>query len=184
MNIKKMRILSIDPGCNFTGVTIMELAVDGSIHVIFVETIKTNKLLTNMQDVIYRHGERFTKNLIVTARITKLLQLYTPSLVVSEAPYLGKFPQAFAALVEVINGIKLAVYTHDPSLEFFTIEPSVVKRNLKVSGTSKDKGLIKQALLLQPTTYESYLDVNTFDEHSCDSVAVGLAACTELNDIN
>jgi Holliday junction resolvasome RuvABC endonuclease subunit len=179
-----MRILSLDPGTNFTGVALLELDKDGVIAVILAETINANTECKHYKDVEYIHGLRYAKIIAIETRLKELLSLFNPQLVISESPYFNPTrPQAFSALVEVLSMFRSAVYRFNPSIVFETIDPSSIKNSLSVKGNSGDKLLMKQALINTGLIYYNNLDVNGFDEHTVDAVAVGYARCIELNNL-
>lgn len=177
-----IRILSIDPGTYYTGVAIMDLNHLGEINIRFVETIDSGHLSLNMGDVVYVHGDRFARILAITHQITNIINQYQPNVVVSESPYMGRFPAAYGALVEVLSMIRLTIYHHNPSMGFLTIEPSAVKQAFNVKGTSGDKNLMYLSLLKLNLVFDTYLHQRKFDEHSIDAIAVGYAHCKRLNE--
>ena len=127
---------------------ILDLLLTDTVNVVFAETIDSAKLIKRLDYITEIHSERFAKIYAINKRIDKLLKLYTPHIVVSESPFINtRRPDAFAALVEVISAIRTTIFNHDPSVPFYTIDPSSVKRNMGVSGISGDKNLMKQALL-------------------------------------
>ena len=177
-----IRILSIDPGTYHTGIAIMDLDYLGKINIRFVETIDSEHLSLTMGDVIHIHGDRFARILAITRQITHLMELYKPNVIVSESPYMGRFPTAYGALMEVLAMIRLTIYQCNPSMEFLTIEPSVVKQAFNVKGTSGNKQLMYEGLLKLNLDFDTYLHWQNFDEHSIDAIAVGYAHCKRLNE--
>ena len=175
------RILAIDPGTHHTGTAIIDLSVTNTIHVPFVETIHIDALLNRYQDVTHVHGIRYASHIAIATQIKHLLEQYQPNIVVSEAPYYSAYLEAYAALVELINIIRHTVYQHDTSMSFKTIDAASVKMNMGVKGNSGDKSLMREKLLAYPLSYESYLVPSLFDEHSVDSLCVGLTWCNRLD---
>jgi hypothetical protein len=94
---------------------------------------------------------------------------------VSESPYMGKFPAAYAALVSCINAIRSGCSNYDPTLYLDIIDPATIKKQLGVPGNSGDKSLITKAIEKSETIDTSLIDLSILDEHSVDSIAVGHA---------
>ena len=109
----------------------------------------------------------------INLRLAKLLLMYKPDKIVSESPYLGKFPASFAALVELLYAFRLTVFDYNPSIYMFTIDPPTVKKHMGVKGTSSDKTLMQQGLKKKKINYNEYRFLD-LDEHAVDAMCVGL----------
>ena len=184
MDPKKVTVLSIDPGTNCTGVSIItyEEGQDPFIH--HVETIKAERLALRYMFVIGIHGIRYAKILAVADRLYKLFTVYKPDMVVSESPYMGRFAQAFGALTEMLAEIRNRLFLYNATMYLNTLEPSIVKKFLGVKGTSGDKEAMRTAVLKQALSYSTYIKPEELDEHSIDSIAVGLCFISKLNSSN
>ncbi len=177
-----MRILSIDPGTNRTGVSILEYR--DAPFVLFSETIYAEKMLYQQPYIEEIHGSRFARIYITASHIEKLLYIYKPDIVVSESPYMGKFANSFAALTELITSIRMMTFHYNDRLEFVLIDPASVKKFMGVSGKSGDKELMRKALTKQQLSYESSISINNLDEHAVDSIAIGLWLIDKLCSIH
>ena len=166
------RILSIDPGTNFTGATIMDITSDGVITTIFADTIKTEWLIRTSNPMVEIHGKRFTKINHIGESIAELLRIYNPNVVISEAPYLGRFPQSFAALVELLMELRHRLFQYNVSMPLLSIDPSSVKKSMGVKGNSSDKG--EMTIALHKEKIKHIRPVDTMDEHTVDATCVGL----------
>lgn len=175
----RIRILSLDPGTNHTGYSILDMDIDGNIDIVYSGTLEGVELAKPNSFIEHIHGHRFSKIISIGARLFELFELYKPEVVISEAPYLGKFPQSFAALTEMLYEFRRRVFEYDPSIYFHTVDPSTVKKNLKVSGKSGDKNLVKIAVFNQQLTYLT-CDRERLDDHGIDSIAVGLIFLHQL----
>lgn len=184
-DLNSYTILSIDPGTNCTGVSILQINNDTkAVVILHSETIKAEKLALGYIFVMGIHGLRYAKILSVADRIDKLLRVYSPDLIVTESPYMGRFAQAFAALTELIAEIRNRVFLYNPNMVLNTVEPSIVKKNLGVKGTSGDKNAMREAILKYPLSYRSYIEPENLDEHAIDSIAVGLCFSNNINSFN
>lgn len=180
-----MRILALDPGTNRTGVSIIDYDDnDGTPLVIMVETIKADRLSLQIQYVIDVHGSRFARILSTGDRLRILLEMYQPDAVASESPYLGRFPQSFAALTEILTEFRRRLFEWEPSKTLHVIDPSTVKVFMGVKGTSPDKDLMTKALAKKALLYSEYINPNDLDEHSIDSLCVNLCFANRLLSIN
>ena len=182
MNNRSLRILSIDPGTSYTGICIADLFSDDILRVRFVETINAERLAKHLRDIEHIYGARYARILAIGNQLQHLLELYSPDVIVSEAPFYNPSrPQAYGALVEVVTMLKTTVCRYNSSLTFVSIDPSTVKKGVGVSGASGDKDLMKLALQKCNILYEAYLNPNSFDEHSVDAVAVAFGYCKTIN---
>jgi Holliday junction resolvasome RuvABC endonuclease subunit len=169
------RILAIDPGTNALGVAVLDVDIDKAIVTVqHATTIDISKLSQNYPQLIMIHGERVSKLHAVEMALFKMFRAWKPDEIVSEAPYLGRFPQAFSALVECLSSIRRAVMEYNRALPLPTIDPASVKKAVGVSGKSGDKDAITVAIQRQPDLLMN-VNVNDLDEHARDAIAVGYA---------
>lgn len=177
----RTRILSIDPGSNSTGISILELDNNNNITVLFVTTLNPTAELFKYRHVIQQHGERFAKFVYICDILTTLLIQYNPRYVVCEAAYMAKFPQAFAVLTEEIALLRMTVYKYDSSIPFNMEGASSVKSAIGVSGKVHDKGLVRNAIIGLNLHYADGINLDTLDEHSFDAIAIGVSHCMKVN---
>lgn len=166
--------LSIDPGTNMLGTTINAITHDNRWVVLNTHTTNIKALLQHRfpPHLIELHGERFFKALLCGEVIFKLSKTWDVSAIVSESPYMGKFPQAFGALTECLFAMRCHGYEFDSHIQFNTIDPATIKNHVGVKGNSGNKALMKAAV---QRLVGSMLDIEYADEHSVDSMSVGYA---------
>lgn len=176
-----MRLLSIDPGTNHLGYTFFEVAGVGDIRVLDIGTLEVAKYAQRFTGIIDVHGEKIAKLYGIEVFIAEYLNRWCPTVVVSESPYMGRFPAAFAALVECLSSIRNALIEYDRSIPLDTTDPASVKQALGVSGKSGNKELITLALsgVIDFFSMHKRFDIYALDEHARDSLAVGLALLQE-----
>jgi len=172
------RIMAIDPGTNTLGVSILSLCLESSrITVEHVSTLVAENMVNPYTGIQEYYGERFTKLYALQNALTYLMHQFDIHAVVSESPYLGRFPQAFAALTECMCTLRNAMLSYNPYMTLDTIDPATIKSNIGVSGKSGDKTLMRDAVINLFQRNEIYVvsDINiyTLDEHSLDSLAAG-----------
>ena len=168
-----VRVVSIDPGMNM-GICVSNLDfTQQKQEVLFVDTFYIDKKKKGFEDKPYGLA---SNALINTQTIRKLigdvLQEYQPDVVICEAAFLGKFPQACASLCLCLNAIETAVFDYDYDVGFYTFDPPTVKNAMGVYGRSKDKDDMQKALMKNERII-SEKDLSVLDEHSVDSICVG-----------
>ncbi len=170
-----LRIVSFDPGTNTFGAAILE--IDLSTRVLSLadtHLFEGSKMMRAFPRAVLHQGERFARLLAHEENIFGYLNYAQPHAVVSEAPYMGRFPTAFSALTEVMLAIRRATWRYDPIMPLNIIDPSSVKKYMGVKGTSKDKTLMTRALLAKKDLHNpSGIAIAELDEHRADAICVG-----------
>lgn len=168
------RIVSTDPGTNTLGVAVLQIR-DGKLYVEHAATFLIGKLATAYPIIIEYHGEKIAKLHAITECITTLLRAWQPTWIASEGPYLGRFPRAFAALVECVDAIRRAVISYDSFTGLSVTDPATVKKSVGVNGKSGDKELMRAAIAAHPLlVFTDAVNIDALDEHSIDAIAVGV----------
>ena len=169
------RIMAFDPGTDTLGVAVIEVDPVTTKGVITVATTYSGKLLKDKYpDYEAIHGERAARLYAHFNNICSLLDEHQPNTVISESPYMGLFPQAYAALVECLNNIHQALNHYDSYLPLYTVDPPTAKKAVGVSGRGSNKEEVMNAVLsLDSLTFGDYVNLSELDEHSCDAIAVG-----------
>jgi Holliday junction resolvasome RuvABC endonuclease subunit len=175
--LESFRILAIDPGSSTMGVAILDISPsDFKPTVMHVTTVNVQALLTHYETTALMHGERIARLIAVEKTMYKLLSVWEPELVVSESPYMGRFPQAYAVLVDCLSAIRRALNSYDPTQMLHTIDPASIKKAVGVSGKSGDKEAMKRAVCaLSDLNVDPDVDLTAIDEHSNDAIAAGYA---------
>lgn len=170
--------LSIDPGTNSLGITINAVNfATKEKHIVHSTTAHIDKLANLLygDSLVVTHGLRFAKMQACRDVIFKMACEWEVQAVVSESPYMGRFPQAFSALVECIQAMQLAIMDYNPLMPFNLIDPATVKKAMGVKGNNGDKNAMRLAVAkILPAGF----DIDSFDEHAIDSMGVGHAFYT------
>lgn len=179
------RIMGIDPGTDTLGVSIVDLdIITYEAKIIFVDTLSGLKGSRRFPEFEETFGSRSAKLYSNSLALSELVNLYRPNCIISESPYMGRFAQAFEALVECLTMIRNVILKYDPYLALETIDPSNVKKAVGASGrTAKggDKHTVRDALFKLKGLYNhSNKPLELLDEHSIDATAV---ACFKLKQI-
>lgn len=175
--LHKLRVMSIDPGTNALGLSVHELNLThGTMVVLDAYTVNVPRVMNlYCADALYYQDEKVAKLKAVEYAVANYARAWSIEHAVSEAPYMGKFPAAYAALVSCINAIRSGCSNYDSTLYLDIIDPATVKKMLGVPGNSGDKSLITKAIEKSETIDTSLIDLSSLDEHSTDSIAVGHA---------
>lgn len=167
------RILSIDPGSETIGYSVMDIDNHSKkiLH-ITAWTITGSKLVTLSELAAINHGARFARIRAHSQMLIKILAQYEPSYVAIETPYYNpRRPGAFEVLVEVLAMIRNTIFDWNPWITIELTDPATIKKKIGVSGKSGDKQAVRNAL-------SDILTVGSFitpelDEHAVDAIAVG-----------
>ena len=139
-------------------------------------TLLSAPLLREYEYCIQLHGEKIAKLIALQRAMVKMFNAWEPHWIVSESPYMGRFPQAFAALTECLDMIRRSVIDYNKVLPLDSIDPSSVKKGVGVSGKSGDKDKMSKALTnlvkVGKLTLAEGIDLDSLDEHSIDATAV------------
>lgn len=180
-----LRIISIDPGTNSAGFSVMGLNVEtGEITVEFSRTFLGRDLLKTRKEFSKNHTEKDARLDGYYKRLSSLLKFNCPEAIVCETPYMGRFAATFGALKEQLMLFRLSAWDYDRSLPLNFIEPSPVKVHMGVSGKSGDKDQMHDAL--KKRTDVSYGDdvvLLNLDEHEVDSICIGLWYLDQLKKV-
>lgn len=169
-----LRVLSIDPGFNNMGVSFNTLNYHTGLQVVnYCTTYKIPKLTQELEESNVNHCTSGMINITaVKSLISGILSEFKPDVVVCEAAYLSRFPQAFVSLSLCLHAIESATFEYDYDVGFMTIDPSSVKVANGVKGNSKDKEDMRRAIMTNAYVV-SAIDFNTLDEHAIDSICIG-----------
>lgn len=168
------RILGIDPGVNTLGVSILDYTGGDALNVVAAFTIKTEELLSVNPQTGEVLGVRGAKLLLIEHKLLDIMLHFQPEMVASEAPFLGRFPQAYAALVECMVSIRKAYYAYKPHLKLTAIDPPTVKMAVSVYARSNNKDDMTKAVREYPGLILNDIDYDSLDEHSIDAIAVAI----------
>lgn len=175
------RIAGFDPGANL-GLSLIENHLDGSNPIVrVVETAKLNPAHRRYKEIAELHGNRHARLIILYDQVTNFLRTHRPHAFIVEGNYLGRFANAFGSLVECVTVIRNACYAYDPFMPLHSVDPTTVKTNIgmkRIKGTDKED--VRKALKELSTLEWDGIDIDTLDEHSIDSVAIGYYYSSQL----
>lgn len=168
-----VRVLSIDPGMNM-GITMSVLDYNALVQqILFCGSFKIENEKRGYEETnIGLASNALVNTVTIRNLIATMLKEYQPDVVICEAAFLGRFPQAFASLSLCLNAIETAVYEYDYDVGFYTFDPPTVKMAMGVKGNSKDKDEMHHALLSN-AYIKTEQDLTLLDEHAVDSACIG-----------
>lgn len=186
-----VRLLAIDPGTDTLGVSVLEIDFkSGNIDVIAAKTFNAGKMLRlneKLKEEALLRGDRYSRLKIHEANLYTFLTLMKPTFVASEAPFMGKrMANAYEALLECLMAIRNAVYKYDDSILIDMISPTSAKKAVGVTGRGKTKDDVADGVIKlikdkgNNVTYSYNVPLTKLDEHSIDSIAVGIYAAKTL----
>jgi Holliday junction resolvasome RuvABC endonuclease subunit len=155
----------------------------GQRTLIDVRTFDAARSLVHYRSAVAVHGERVARLLAHEHGLASYFSVFRPHAIASEAPYLGRFPQAYAALVECVSAIRRAVMTYDAYMPLHVVDPMTVKAAVGVvsKGRKKSDALSKEnvraAVMGLGLNNPGQIDLEALDEHSIDAIAV---ACSRV----
>lgn len=169
------RTVAIDPGSNTLGYAILDLNLStGEIALMGADTLVGVKMARSHPDFAETHGDRATRLHCHEEFLKALLDDCRPNAVISEAPYMGRFPQAFMALIECLGAIRRAVISYDPYMPMETVDPPTAKKAVGAPGKGGGKDIVREKVLALPTLINATgRPLTVLDEHAIDAVAVG-----------
>lgn len=169
------RYIAIDPGSDTLGVAFMEINLrTQQLTITEVTTLVASKQLVHYPVMVEIHGEKAARLHAHGKILDQILDLYQPHGVVSESPFMGRFPAAFAALTECMAVIRNAVFRFRPFLPLETVDPPSAKKAVGVKAKGSSKEDIEVAVKkLTDIVWADGLSPEGHTEHEYDAIAVG-----------
>lgn len=176
------RVNSIDPGTDTLGTAVQDIDLyTGEVILCDANTIRGERNSRQYPDLIDSHGPRWAKLHSHEVELIHWLRRWCPHAVICESPFLGRFPQAFEALVECKVFIRRALLNYDINMPLDTVDPPSAKIAVGAPGKSKNKVEVQQGILRLPNyRNESGKRIEDLDEHSTDAIAVGYYKCLAI----
>lgn len=176
------RVMGIDPGTDTLGLSVLDLNLtDCSIVIRQAMTVsgeRNSRRYTHFNEV---YGDKAARLYAHETFLLNAMQCWMPHSIISEAPFLGRFPAAFAALVECLSSIRTAVNQYDCSLPLLTVDPPTAKKAVGVVKKGSTKDDVKAGILsMLGPKFRTDINVAELDEHSIDSIAVAYSRCLQL----
>ena len=171
---RPLRVVGIDPGTENLGFSVLDLFLrTGAVEVAHSETLLGNKLMSEFRVEEKVHGARTARLMALENRLFDMFEEFQPHAICTESPFLGRFPQAFAALTECVSFVRRAVCRYDRYMPLEMVDPPTAK---KAVGMTVKRGITKDdvtvAVSKLPLQYAHGIVLGELDEHEVDSIAV------------
>lgn len=166
-------VVGIDPGTVKLGFSAIEFDVV-TFEVVKIESITLDgDKLPSSQWTGRLYGDRARRVESLEYHLLQRFEDVQPFGIASEAPFYNqKRPNAYAALMEVICGIRSAVRAYSVSRPLYLIDPPSVKKAVGAAGNA-DKLAVQAAIIKHPVISSKLtVPITTLDEHSLDATAV------------
>jgi Holliday junction resolvasome RuvABC endonuclease subunit len=176
-------IVSIDPGNTTTGVAIYEIDYQTQ-RVISIEamTLQSIRLVDHTELDPDQYSESLIKLHRLTDTLTEILLQYQPVEIVSESCFYHRVhPAAYGSLLTVINAYRTATIRHNPNVMFYTIEPIVIKRTIRVDSIKEKTDVAKAIMRIPEIMSVLVTPIEMLDEHAIDAIAIGYTHLTLIN---
>lgn len=180
VQIQPYRVLAIDPGTDTMGISLFELPHLGPIQVVYSHTFRATPYLKYHEDVIACKGARIARLEIHAINLRKLFRHFNPHAIAVETPFMHRFPEAYAALVECFNMIRDVAYEFNPSMRLIHVSPMEAKKSIGARIAKGTKDDVRNAVLALKDVQWIGVDPLGLDEHAMDSVAVGYCFCKSM----
>lgn len=174
-----VRVMGIDPGSRTLGISITTcFPYEQLWQLDEAWTLNTELEIRRNRFRADRVGEHQVRLEAIEKEVLRALQNFYPDVVIMETPYLGRLPQSFFVLTQVMMAINRAVDAYSAAMFLNKIDPATVKKAIGVPGNSSDKELVRKAVELLPN-FENLSDrtLGSLDEHAIDAIAVSHYYC-------
>jgi hypothetical protein len=170
------RICAIDPGTDTLGVAIIDLYLTRRImRVVEVRTYKASDRYASVAHLNQSLSDRGLRMYWHGINLTNVLFAWLPNAVIAEAPYMGRFPAAYEALVECRSMIRQSVASYNPALELLLVDPPSAKKSVGAIVKKGSKENVQESVLKLPfLEWYQPLGIDAIDEHGFDAIAVGV----------
>lgn len=174
-----VRVMGIDPGSRTLGFSITTcFPYEQIFQLDEAWTLITEKVLQLKRFRVDRVGEHQVRLEAIEEEVYQALVHFHPDVVIMETPYLGRLPQSFFVLTQVMTAIGRAVERYSSAMILQKIDPATVKKAIGVPGNSSDKELVRKAVeALQCLDNLSDRTLQSLDEHAIDATAVAHYYC-------
>jgi len=160
---------SLDPGTNFTGLSVWFL--DNKFRLLDIETVTVTPLSSELKCKIEE----------ITESVFRLVEDYQPVHFVYENPFFNRFrPTAFEPIIRLTNLWYIKWYKLRGDKGLFKYPPKTIKAFIS-SGDNKKGDMLEGVRKIKEIT--QFVDLDTVTEHVVDSLALGYLHLTNIRDM-
>ena len=169
-----LKVACLDPGTDTMGVSLLTLdLVTGQRGCTFSYTFHAANWIDPNSFTYQFQGARYARLERHHFALREFFSELQPHIIVSEAPFLGRFPQSYAALLDCIATIRNTVADYDPTMPLEMVDPPSAKKAVGVNPRGAQKDDVRRAVLKLPIAWAKGIDPCNLEEHAIDSIAVG-----------
>ena len=177
---KGIRILSFDPALSHAGWSVAEYDdTTGKLIVVKFGHINPNKIVSrvNMRPQVEQFGTRLISLVTLRNSVEALIKEHNPTyIVVEDAFFNSKFPNACMALLQWITTVELLAY-HQFNMPIYRVAARAAKHDINGSGGSSKENVQKAVLNHENISFanadQKRDELAAMDEHEADSIAIG-----------
>ena len=177
-NKKDVRILSIDPGLSHLAWSIINHNTHtGKTTVKRFGEVTANKVVSKvaMREQTVKYGTRIIALNYIQERISEIMRIHKPDHVVIEnAFFCSRFPNAFIALVQTTNVIEM-ILLQSFQKPLHRISPKEAKYAISGSGSSGKLDIQKAVKEHAKIEFQQEKNIERMTEHVADSIAIAYA---------
>lgn len=171
----RVRLLAVDPGSTTLGFALM--LIDPGYNQITVSdafTINVGRGIDINSMRFEQYGAKAERLHQIFMNASSVLHQLQPHLFIAESPFVGRFAAAFEALVEVRDALKAALWQHDPTILYESVDPLTAKKAVGAAVYKGSKENVRDSVIALPDLiWAPNVMKYELDEHSIDAVAVG-----------
>lgn len=164
------------------GVSVFDINIAKAepFKLIYANTIFGNKLLF---DIPAQFDDRADTGIAARSygmarSLSQLLAIFEPDSGICEDNFLGMSPLTFKQLIQVVSLLRETFVTHGIHLSYLL--PRLAKAVVGADFSGSKKEDVHKGVMDYPWLDAGEIDLTVLDEHSADSVAVGLYRCEQI----
>lgn len=169
-----LKVGCLDPGTDTLGASLLTLDLtNGERGCPFSHTFQAAPWIDPIGFTSQFQGARYARLERHSIALREFFTEHRPHIIVTEAPFLGRFPQSYAALLDCIAMVRATVEDYDPTMPLEFVDPPSAKKAVGVNPKGAQKDDIRRAVLKLPIRWGKGIDPCLLSEHAIDSIAVG-----------
>lgn len=177
----KIRIISIDPG-EHLGVSVWEYNTTTKERHLQCTFALDSRFAKKYDWMKGQYTDRAIMQYAYKNMFVKLFGRVWPHYVICESNFAGRFPQAYAGLVEIVGcSVRAAILEFDSTIGLEMVDPISAKVAVGAPSKGGDKNEVKKRVgKLDNVIYDLEANIDDLSFDACDSIALGYAFFNRL----
>lgn len=170
-----IRIVGIDPGTDTLGIGIVDVHCDTlEPKLVYGRTFTGHHGIRRYEHQHPNLPHRDTRVSILLREVERVFIDACPNVIAAESPFMRRFQlSAYESLTEFHKSLRGVVWRYSPVLRLHRFDPVSVKNNVGVSHVKTNKDDVARAVIgLYQDHCTENVEINSFDEHTYDAIAV------------